>query len=130
MTMTRRTVGGVAMLALLPGEAASQCVTNPLDQLLLPGETVARTSTEGVATSLDELLHVHGLQIGDGVYLTDVTGCRIKADISDVSPDSVTLATRRGTRLFREGEILKIERQDSVWNGIGIGIGERAREEL
>ena len=57
MTMTRRTVVGVAMLALLPGEAASQCVTNPLDQLLLPGETVARTSTEGVATSLDELLH-------------------------------------------------------------------------
>ena len=90
------------------------------------GGTVARAVAEGVAASLEDLRRAGRLQVGQGVYLTDVTGCQFKADIRELTPDSLTLADGRDTRLFREGEILKIERQDSVWNGVGAGLGVAA----
>ena len=126
MSSTVRTTVGMVMLALLPGEATAQCIPRPLDQLPRPAETVARAAAEGVANSLEDLRRAGRLQVGDGVYLTDVTGCQFKADIRELTPDSLTLADGRDTRLFREGEILKIERQDSVWNGVGAGLGVAA----
>ena len=52
-----------------------------LSMLLLPGVAVA----QDVAVSLDELLRSGSLQPGEGVYVTDATGRRLKGTLSDVS---------------------------------------------
>ena len=67
-----------------------------------------------------------GLQPGDGVYVTDSHGCRIKADVAHLTSDSLTLTHGRETLRFHASEMLQVERQDSVWNGIAIGLGAGA----
>ena len=80
-------------------------------------------AAQNVATSLDEILQSGALGLGDGVYVTDTTGRRIKADVTDLSSAGLKISGRRMTWTLDESEISKIERQDSLQNGIWIGIG-------
>ena len=116
----------LSLLALLPWDAMAGCDTNPLDRLLLPGETVGPALGSSGATSLENALREAGVQIGDGVFLTDAKGCRIKADIKEMSDTELSLTDGRQTWLLRKGEILEIEKQDSLWNGVGYGLGVSA----
>ena len=85
------------MLALLtPGAAAGQQGTGELRQL------------------------AEQLGPGDGVYVRMTNGYRIKADVSHLGPNSLTLSN--GLTLAEE-DILSIELQDSLWEGAAIGLG-------
>ena len=86
--MTRAiVVGGLVLALLVPGEAAGQQAAGGLRQL------------------------AGHLEPGDGVYVTMTNGYRIKADVSRLGPDSLTLSN--GLTLAEEG-IQRIELQDSL----------------
>ena len=90
-----------------------------LTLLMLPAAAVAQDP----ATSLDELLQSRQLRPGDGVYITDATGKRIKGDVTDVSPTGLEITDGRDTWTLAESEVSKIELQDPVETGIWLGIG-------
>ena len=52
-----------------------------LSMMALPGVAVA----QAVAVSLDELLRSGSLQPGEGVYVADAAGRRLKGTLSEVS---------------------------------------------
>lgn len=91
--------------------------------------TSGRAAAQGaLAASLDELLQSGGLRAGRGIYVTDTGGRRWKGDVDDVSSTMLTVTDGRGnTWAWSEGEIDRIEQQDSlkngVWIGLAIGIG-------
>ena len=87
--------------------------------LVLPGAAAA----QDVATSLDELVRSGELGPGDGVYVTDAAGRRIKGRISDMSPSMLEFTDGRDTWTLAANEVSKIELQDPVDTGIVIGIG-------
>lgn len=89
-----------------------------LTSLMLP----AAAAAQDVATSLDELLQSRQLRPGDGVYVTDAAGRRIKGTISDVSASMLQVTDGRDSWTLDEREVNQIELQDSVESGIGIGI--------
>ena len=103
--MRWRTVLGALTLAVvvLPGGAAGQ---DP-------------------ASSWVELQDTDRLRRGDGVYVTDTSGQRVKGAIRDVSSSGLTIARGREIWTLTDPEITKIERQDPVWTGVvtGAGIG-------
>lgn len=77
------------------------------------------------ATSLNEILLSGSLQRGDGIYVTDTTGKRIKGAVSDVSSTGLTLTRGPEIWTLTGPEIARIERQDPIWTGAvtGAGIG-------
>lgn len=89
-------VGGFVLALLVPEEAAGQQGAGGLRQL------------------------AGHLGPGDGVYVRVTNGSRIKADVSQMGPDSLTLSN--GLTLAEE-DILSIELQDSLWEGAAIGLG-------
>ena len=100
MTMMQGTVVGLAMVVLPPAAAA-----------------------QNVATSLDELTNSGRLRSGDRVYVTDAEGRRIRGDIIDLSSDAVSLTDGRATWTLTDTEVSRIERADSLKNGMWIGGG-------
>ncbi len=89
-----------------------------LSMLAAPGVTVAQDK----AVSLDELLHAGSLQPGEGVYVTDAAGRRLKGTLGDVS--SARLVVTHGSQAWTVAvaDVRRIERQDPLANGIGYGI--------
>ena len=77
-----------------------------LTLLMLPAAAVA----QDLATSLDDLLQSRQLRPGDGVYVTDATGKRIKGDVTDVSPTGLAITDGRDTWTLAESEVSKKER--------------------
>ena len=90
-----------------------------LTVLMIPGAVAAQRP----ATSLDDLVQSSQLRPGDGVYVTDSTGRRIKGTVSDVSSAMLQITDGQDSWTLDEGEVNAIELQDSVENGIWIGIG-------
>ena len=77
-----------------------------------------------VAGSLDELLQSgEQLQPGDEIFVTDVSGRRIRTRISDVSAIALSVTEGRNTRTLRDTDVRKIERRDSLVNGSLVGVG-------
>ena len=74
------------------------------------------------ALSLDELLHAGNLQPGEGVYVTDAAGRRLKGTLSDVS--SAGLVVRHGGQAWTVAvaDVRRIDLQDPLSNGIGYGM--------
>lgn len=103
MANTRRTIGALLVL------------------IILPRATVAQ---EQLAASFDELLRGGRLARGDTVYITRPSGLRrIVADIRDLSSTELTLTDGRTTWVLTESEIVTIAQRDSVANGIWMGLG-------
>ena len=101
MTVTwRMAVIGLAMLMLQPAVAMAQ----------------------GAVFSLAELLQTRRLEVGDSVIVMDINRRRMKADVTRLSSDSLIVVNGRMEREFSEAEILKIDRQDSLLNGVLIGL--------
>ena len=102
MTVTFRAAVGCTALALL----------------VLPG----RAAAQDVAGSLDELLQAGGLRPGDGVFVTDTTGRRLKGTVSDLSSTAL-VATHEGEAwTVAAADLHRVERQDTLANGIAYGV--------
>lgn len=86
--------------------------------LLLPGVAAAQDAT----TSLEEILRSRGLRPGDGVYVIDTRGHRLKGTLSDLSTNALEITHRGRKRTLTGTEVFRIERQDSWANGIGYGV--------
>lgn len=106
MARSRRTLGGTKLGILI------------LALLALP----VAASGQDAATSLEELFRSGELRRGDGVYITDPDGRRVKTDVTDVSPSLLTVTDGQDTWTLSEMEVSKIERRDSLQNGIWIGM--------
>ena len=79
-------------------------------------------AAQEIASSLEELVRNRGLRAGDGVYVTDDSGQRIKGDVSDLTGTTLEVRTRNGNRSLRADAIRRIERRDSLENGILLGL--------
>ena len=99
--------------------------------ILLPGDSIA----QNVPRSLDELLRAGDLRSGEAVDVTIANRGRVSGRIVGMTSTQLTMAPRslthgrtrlefsEETRLeFSEDEILTIERQDSLQNGVWIGL--------
>lgn len=89
-----------------------------LSMLLLPGVAVA----QDVAVSLDELLRSGSLRSGEGVYVTDATGRRLKGTLSDVSSTGLVVTDRGQSWTVAAADVRRIALQDSLRNGIAYGM--------
>ena len=92
---------GLAMVVLMPSTAAAQ---RP-------------------ATSLEEISGSGRLVSGDRIYVTDIGGRRMKGDVIELSSAAVSLTDGRVTWRLAETEVGKVERADSLKNGMWIGAG-------
>ena len=90
-----------------------------LSLLMLAGYAEAQDA----GASLVELLQSGELRPGDGVYVTDGAGQRIKGRISDVSSTGLVLIGGQDRWTLASSDVRQIEREDSVANGILIGVG-------
>ena len=98
---SRITVGLFALVALLCPEEA-----RPQD----------------IASSFEDLRDSGVLQPGDSVYVTDGHGQRAKGTLRAPIAASLVVTVGGETRDFSETDITKIERRDSIENGIWIGL--------
>ena len=89
--------------------------------LATAGESAAQTT----ATSLDELVRARVLGVGDGVYITEVNGRRLKGDVRSVSSTALEVTDGRNAWRFAETEMLNVKRQDALRNGalVGLAVG-------
>ena len=89
-----------------------------LSMMALPGVAVA----QGVAVSLDELLRSGSVQPGEGVYVTDAAGRRLKGTLSEVSSTGLEVTHRGQAWTVAAADVREIELQDSLRNGIAYGM--------
>ena len=80
-------------------------------------------AAQEVARSLDELRRSGILTRGDAVYVTDDTGRRMKGRIGDLTSTSLVVTDGHETWALADIAVRTIERQDSLKNGILIGMG-------
>jgi hypothetical protein len=71
-----------------------------------------------------EALRASGrLRVGQTIHVTDTNGQRLEGRIQDLSSTSLTLLTHQfGARTFAGADIARIQRNDSVANGLLIGL--------
>ena len=89
-----------------------------LSMMALQGVAVA----QDVAVSLDELLRSGSLQPGEGVYVTDAAGRRLKGTLSDVSSTGLVVTHRGQAWTVAAADVRGIDLQDSLRNGIAYGM--------
>ena len=89
-----------------------------LSMMALPGVAVA----QDVAVSLDELLRSGSLQPGEGVYVTDAAGRRLKGTLSEVSSTGLVVTHRGQAWTVAAADVREIDLQDSLRNGIAYGM--------
>lgn len=91
--------------------------------LTATGESAAQTT----ATSLHEVVRSRLLSVGDGIYITDIKGRRLKGHVRSVSSAALEVTDGRTSWSFAETELLNVERQDPLRNGaltgIAVGVG-------
>ena len=93
-------------------------LTLTLSMLLLPGVAVA----QDVAVSLDELLRAGSLQPGEGVYVTDAAGRRLKGTLGEVSSTGLVVTHQGQAWTVAVADVRRIDLQDPLANGIGYGM--------
>ena len=125
-TQPERTGGcralALALVAVLVTVAHAEAQTaasfDELPLVLRQGDRAA----QDVAASLDELLQAGSLRPGDGVFVTDTTGRRLKGTVSDLSSTAL-VATHEGEAwTVAAADLHRVERQDTLANGIAYGV--------
>lgn len=92
--------------------------------LLVVAALLAAVPAFAQTDSLSGLRASGTVHVGDTVVMTDSYGRRAKGKISDLTDSSLVLMGDRGApRTFNAAGITKIQRDDSVANGILIGLG-------
>ena len=117
--MTSSPSGVVAMMSK-PNTRWRLAVGCPtLTCLLLP----VQAKSQEVASSFEQLRSSGLLKRGDSVYVRDASGRRRKVRIRDLSSTVLTVTDGRTTRDLTETEVRRLDRRDSIENGIWIGLG-------
>ena len=97
------------------------CRRRSLLLLLLAMAGIAPATEAQEAGSPEELLRAGELRTGDGIYVTDGDGRRLKGTFVDLSPAGLTIEAGDMTWTVPARDTRKIERQDSLLNGVLIG---------
>ena len=89
---------------------------------LILGILPAVAAAQDESRSLDELLRSGRLLLGDGVYVTNAGGSRLKGTITDVSTTAVEVVHRGQTWRVAARDLRLIERQDPLADGFAKGL--------
>lgn len=57
----------------------------------------------------------------EGLTVTDTAGARFKGRLSRINADQLIVVGRDRSRTFTVADVARIERQDTIWNGLAIG---------
>ena len=124
--MTWKTAILSSALVLLPMAAAAQDgphTQRDADPGRRAGASLGTAAQDGPQPQWDELVQSSALQPHEDVYVTLVTGRRIRGRIGEVTSTALTLTDGEDVQEYREAEIATIERRDPIGNGILIGMG-------
>lgn len=66
------------------------------------------------------------VRIGSPLFVTTASGDRLEGVAGSVTTDGVTVATPAGVRTAAFADIVRVQRRDSVWNGVWIGTASGA----
>jgi len=83
----------------------------------------AREAAAQPFATLGELRATGALRSNDRIYLTDATGRRVTGSVRELSDTSLLLAKGSDLRRVAGADITKIERRDSIENGLWLGLG-------
>src|SRR5262245_46002989 len=89
-------------LGLSPRAASAQTATAPA-----PAQNFAALASK--------------LRGDDALTVTDANGDRFKGRVTRVNADQLTVLGRDRSRTFSVADVTRIERRDTIWNGLGIG---------
>jgi hypothetical protein len=89
--------------------------------LLLMISTSARAQTP--AASFEQLIAEGAVQPRETVYVTDAWGQRVKGKLVEIRPGSLVLMQGSEKIHMTEAEVSRIQRGDSLQNGLWLGLG-------
>ena len=75
------------------------------------------------AVSFEQLIAEGGIQPRQTVYVTDAWGHRVKGRLAELRPGSLVLMQGSRRLQMTEADINRIERGDSLQNGLWLGLG-------
>ena len=75
------------------------------------------------AASFEQLIAEGAVQPHETVYVTDVYGHRVKGKLGELRPGGLVLMQGVGRIQMNEAEVVRIQRRDSLQNGLWLGLG-------
>lgn len=75
------------------------------------------------AASFEQLAAQGAIQPHETVYVTDVWGQRVKGTLGELRPGSLVLLQGIGQIQMPEADVVRIQRRDSLQNGLWLGLG-------
>ena len=66
------------------------------------------------------------VRIGAPLFVTTASGDRLEGVAGSVTTDGITVATPAGVRTAAFADIVRVQRRDSVWNGVWVGAASGA----
>jgi hypothetical protein len=87
--------------------------------LMISAPALAQTP----AASFELLIAGGAIQPNQTVYVTDVWGQRVKGRLGELRPDGLVLMQGSRKILMTEADVFRIQRGDSLQNGLWLGLG-------
>ena len=87
--------------------------------LMIPSSALPQTP----AASFEELIAAGGIQPRETVYVTDVWGHRVKGRLTEIRPGTLVLTRGAQEIPITEEAVSRIQRADSLQNGLWLGVG-------
>jgi hypothetical protein len=87
--------------------------------LMVPTRAPAQTA----AASFEQLMAEGSIRVDQTVYVTDASGQRVKGKLRDLRPGTLVLMQGDRAIPMTEADVIRIQRGDSVQNGLWIGLG-------
>ena len=75
------------------------------------------------AASFEALIAAGTIKVRETVYVTDAWGHRVKGRLGELRPGSLVLIQGSRTIQMTEAEVNRIQRGDSLQNGLWLGVG-------
>jgi hypothetical protein len=97
-----------------------------LRQLAAASVVVLAISAPALAqtpASFEQVIAESAIQPQQTVYVTDVWGQRVKGRLGELRPESLWLMQGSQKIEMREADVYRIERRDSIQNGLWLGVG-------
>ncbi len=87
--------------------------------LMIPAPALPQTP----ASSFEQLMAEDAIQPHEIVYVTDAWGRRVKGRLGEIRPGSLVLMQGSRTIQMTEADVNRIQRGDSLQNGLWLGLG-------
>jgi hypothetical protein len=87
--------------------------------LMISAPALAQTP----ASSFEQLIAEDAIQPHETVYVTDASGHRVKGRLGELRPGSLVLMQGSRTIQMTEADVNRIQRGDSLQNGLWLGLG-------